>query len=60
MSAGGSKHVSSVIISEEGELLKGWFTDQISNGQTDARELDLFHMALTCPKRCAICAGYQR
>jgi len=51
--------MSSVIISEEGELLKGWFTDQISNGQTDARELDSFHMGLTCPKRCAICAGYQ-
>ena len=53
------ENVSSVIISEEGELLKGWFADQISNGQTDARVLDSFHMTLTCQKRCAICAGYQ-
>lgn len=51
--------MSSVIISEEGELLKGWFADQISNGQADARELYSFHMTLTCQKRCAICAGYQ-
>jgi len=48
-----------VIISEAGELLKGCFTGQISNEQMDAREVHSFDMALTCQKRCAICAGSQ-
>ena len=43
--------MSSVIISEEGELLKGGFADQISNGQTDARVLDFVPHGLDMPEK---------
>ena len=51
MSAGGFEDVSSVIISEEGELLKGGFADQISKGQTDAWELDFVPHGLDMPEK---------